>query len=166
MTEYLLTPSSSPPRGAGTKVVVIGYGNDLRGDDAAGRLAAAAVASWCLPGVEVISAHQLAPELSVHLACARLVIFVDATVTAHAAGVGRLEPGASPVGVGHMSDPRWLLGLTAALHGNHPEAWLVTVPARGLGLGESLSAAAAAGLEEALTAVRKLIKKGLSAGRG
>jgi Ni,Fe-hydrogenase maturation factor len=58
--------------------VVIGYGNDLRGDDALGPLAATAVAEWDMPGVQAIAAHQLMPELAEPLAQADLAIFVDA----------------------------------------------------------------------------------------
>src|SRR5690242_2835552 len=60
--------------------VVIGYGNDIRGDDAAGPLAARAVAAWGAPGVRALAAHQLTPELAEALAAAELAIFVDAGV--------------------------------------------------------------------------------------
>jgi hypothetical protein len=59
--------------------------------------------------------------------------------------------------LGHVSDPRGLLALTEALYGRCPEAWLVAVPARSLGLGEPLSPAAAAGLRQAVDATRALI---------
>src|SRR5262245_1795360 len=61
-------------------VVVIGYGNDLRGDDAVGLRAAQAVAAWDMPGVCGLAVHQLTPELAEILAGAALAIFVDARV--------------------------------------------------------------------------------------
>jgi hydrogenase maturation protease len=62
--------------------LVIGYGNDLRGDDAVGPLAATVVAAWDMPGVQVLAVHQLMPELAETLVAADLAIFVDARVPA------------------------------------------------------------------------------------
>src|SRR5436305_5490516 len=67
------------PRGT---VVVIGYGNTLRGDDAAGPRAARAVASWDLPGVIAKAVPQLTPELAELVAAAHLAVFVDARLAA------------------------------------------------------------------------------------
>jgi hypothetical protein len=61
-------------------VLVVGYGSDLRGDDAAGRHAADAVAGRALPGVRVLSLPQLLPEVADDLSRADLAIFVDASV--------------------------------------------------------------------------------------
>jgi hydrogenase maturation protease len=139
-------------------VLVIGYGNELRGDDAVGWLAAERVAAWGLPGVEVLSLRQLTPELCERLATARQVIFIDASAEGdEAARVRSLAPSQGDAALGHISDPRWLLGLTEALHGHRPEAWLMTVPARSLELGAPLSATARRGLETALRAVRELL---------
>ena len=54
-------------------LVVIGYGNELRGDDGAGPRVARAVAAHNLPGVQIITAHQLTPEMADGLAEARVV---------------------------------------------------------------------------------------------
>src|SRR5690349_11507086 len=59
--------------------LVIGYGNDLRGDDAVGQRVAMAVARWRRPGVMAIAAHQLTPELATWLVRAKFAIFVDAS---------------------------------------------------------------------------------------
>jgi len=63
---------------AANGVLVIGYGNDLRGEDCAGRLAAESISQWDCPDVEAMSLHQLGPELAWNIAASRLVIFVDA----------------------------------------------------------------------------------------
>src|SRR5262245_30725916 len=57
-------------------VVVVGYGNELRGDDAVGPRVAQAVAAWDLPGVCGLAIHQLTPELAEILAAAARAIFV------------------------------------------------------------------------------------------
>jgi len=51
--------------GDAARVLVIGYGNTLRGDDGLGQRAAEALAQRALPdGVEVLSCHQLTIELA------------------------------------------------------------------------------------------------------
>ena len=51
--------------------LVIGYGNTLRGDDAVGPRAAAAVHGGGLPGVDALAVAQLTPVLAEPLAAAR-----------------------------------------------------------------------------------------------
>jgi hydrogenase maturation protease len=138
-----------------TRLLVIGYGNELRRDDAVGPRAARAVAAWRFLGVEGIAAHQLTPELAELIGEAERVVFVDA---------GRddvvlmrpLEPSRTTHVLGHAGEPRELLALAAALYGRRPAAWLITLPAPELGFGEGLSTAAEHGLAEALRQIRTL----------
>ena len=61
--------------------LVLGYGNTLRRDDGVGvRAAELMAADPRFAGVEVLTAYQLTPELSLDIATASLVIFVDADV--------------------------------------------------------------------------------------
>ena len=64
-------------------VLVIGYGNDLRSDDAVGKRVAEAVATWKLPSVQALAVHQLTPELTVKLTDVDRAIFVDAYTATH-----------------------------------------------------------------------------------
>jgi hydrogenase maturation protease len=140
------------------QTLVIGYGNELRGDDAAGPRVAEAVAGWRLDGVRAVTVPQLTPELSEVIAAARAVIFADAALDAssNAVQVHPLEA-CQDKGLGsHCVDPRSLLALAQALYGKCPPAWLVTVPARDFAIGEPLSEHAQRGLREALECVRQL----------
>jgi hydrogenase maturation protease len=152
----------SPDRSTDGAAVVIGYGSELRGDDAAGPRAARAVAAWGRPGVRAVAVHQLTPELAEALAAARLAVFIDAAAgTAEGVVcVRRLRPVDAAGALGHTSDPRQLLALARALYGRHPPAWLVTVPAPCLELGAGLSAAAERGLAVALRWVARLVEEG------
>ena len=138
-----------------TRLLVIGYGNELRRDDGVGPRAARAVAAWQLPGVEGVAAHQLMPELAERIGEAERVVFVDAgqddVVLTRPIG-----PGQAARVPGHTGEPRELLALAEALYGRRPEAWLITLPAPELGFGEGLSAAAEHGLAEALRQIRTL----------
>jgi hydrogenase maturation protease len=149
-----------------TRLLVIGYGNELRRDDGVGPRAARAVAAWQLPGVEGVAAHQLTPEFAERIGEAERVVFVDA---GHDDVVltRPLEPSRAAQVLGHTGGPRELLALAEALCGRRPGAWLITLPAPELGFGEGLSAAAELGLAEALRQIRTLTgESGGEEGRG
>jgi hydrogenase maturation protease len=140
-----------------TPVLVIGYGNELRCDDAVGPEAARRVAAWEKSGIAALAVHQLTPELAALLADAEMAVFVDAGADGVASEV-RLKPEAGArAGMGHASDPCRLLALTEAVYGRRPEAWLVTIPAADFGLGADLSAVAEAGLSAALVRIERLV---------
>jgi hydrogenase maturation protease len=146
----------APPRAT---ILVIGYGNALRGDDGVGPRVAATVAGWGRPDLEALGVHQLTPELAVPLAAAELAIFVDARLAGagEAVEIRPLEPAFPQQTFGHRGDPRSLLALAGAIYGRHPRAWSVTVPAANLALGEGLSPTAEDGLEVALRRISNLI---------
>lgn len=159
---------ASPPRAPGADILVIGFGNPLRSDDAAGPRAAEAVAAWGLPNVRALDVRQLHPELAEPLSAARLAIFVDARLAADGdrVRVRPVEPAGSDPAPGHVSDPCSLLALAHAAFGSHPRAWLVTVPATDLALGEGLSPTAERALAAALGTIASLIESELDDGRG
>ena len=143
-------------------LLVIGYGNELRGDDAAGPHVAAAVAGWRLPGVQTQVCHQLTPELAEPIAAARRVVFVDAALKAltPTVQVRRIQPGGSGPGVAHTGHPAWLLGLVWTAFGQCPPAWWVTVPAEEFEFGQGLSDTAQRGVAAALDEIRRICALG------
>jgi len=146
------------PRACGLRVV-IGYGNELRRDDGAGPWVARAVAARELPGVVALDAHQLLPEMAEVLADARLAVFVDATVAQDATGVAvePVEPRLDQGSVSHFGGPGALLAMTRHIYRRCPRAWLVTVPAHDVALGESMTPATRALCEAAVRMVVQLV---------
>jgi hydrogenase maturation protease len=129
-------------------VLVVGYGNPLRGDDAAGPRTAALLASQqLLPGAQIEIRHQLTPELAHDVAASRVVIFVDATTR-----VGPGELVIEPVGSArrwrgsHDVEAATILDLADELYGCRPTAFLAELGAQRLDLGDDLSPAVAASL--------------------
>jgi hydrogenase maturation protease len=138
------------------QILIVGYGNELRGDDAVGVRIARAVETWELPNVCVLTPAQLTPELAATLAGVEFAIFVDAGPGA-AAGDFRLAPVApSEAGrlEGHIAEPGDLLGLTAALYQRSPQAWYLTIPPTDMSFGAGLSAETARGMVAALRYLR------------
>jgi hydrogenase maturation protease len=61
------------------RILIIGYGNPLKSDDGLGWHAAQELSRELTPpGVKVIRAHQLTPELAEEASTAELVLFIDA----------------------------------------------------------------------------------------
>jgi hydrogenase maturation protease len=139
-------------------VLVIGYGNTLRGDDGIGPAVAGAVAGLGLPGVRVLVARQLTPELAADIADARLVVFVDAAAGPEPVTAVRLGAAAGGPVMTHAADPRDLLALARAAYGRSPEAWLVTAAGADFGFRDGLSPTARENAREALGRVEGLIR--------
>ena len=134
--------------------LVVGYGSDLRRDDAAGRHVVRAIAARGLAGVRTLEVHQLTPELAAEIATSRKVVFVDAAVGAETVERRSIDRAAVATGgATHHADPADLLALTRHTHGAAPPAILVTIPAADLGLGEELSPATRRHVAEAIEMV-------------
>lgn len=145
-------------------ILIIGYGNPLRGDDAAGRLVAEAVADWDHPQMQSLSVHQLTPELAADIAAARRVVFVDAFVCATESPPEvtltplTLDIAAPPASVysAHAAAPHELLAMAQALFGATPEACFCAIPACCFEPGAPLSSMAAKGVQQALQRIAVL----------
>jgi hydrogenase maturation protease len=140
--------------------VVIGYGNDLRGDDAVGQRVAMSVARWRWPDVMALAAHQLTPELATWLVHAKFAIFVDASREDESLSpqFKRIEPSSVQLTHGHTGDPQVLLALTQLAYGSCPPALWITIPARHFDFGANLSSTARCGAAAALRHIRALIR--------
>jgi hydrogenase maturation protease len=139
------------------RILVIGYGNELRGDDGLGPKLACAIDALALPDVAVLVCHQLTPELADPLSRAEFAVFIDARIDG-SSGV-QLHPLHEPQRASfspHASDPAALLALSRAVYGVAPHGWWLTLPAVDLGIGEGLSLAAQESFERGLAAFRQL----------
>lgn len=140
--------------------LVIGIGNTLRGDDGAGVVATLEAGRRWPDRLEVITVHQLVPELAERIRGATRVVFVDASTTASDAIVTALDPDEAPSAT-HTWSPRTLLGLARRAYGTAPaEAWLVEIPAGSFGFAESISAGTAAAIVRAAAIIGRLADVG------
>jgi len=142
---------------ANGKLLVIGYGNTLRGDDGVGPRVAEAVGALGLPGVRTLSCQQLSPEHAAPIALADTVIFVDAAVDAPQEVQWRpLTPNDTSQLLAHAADPRTMLALSRDVFGHVPRAWWLTIPAERMEFTEELTPAAERGCAEALARIQAL----------
>jgi len=151
-------------------VLVIGYGNPLRGDDGVGPLIAEELArQLCDPEckVQVVACHQLSPELAELVAETRAVIFVDASVELKPGDV-RVSPVApdrfSPAVFVHSMKPSALLATASELFGQAPPAKSVGIGASSFDVGMNLTAPVQRAVATAVAAVQKEIAVCLARG--
>jgi hydrogenase maturation protease len=144
-----------------SSLLVIGYGNTLRRDDGVGPKVADAIAELDLPEVRVLNCALLTPELADPISQAKRVVFVDAAVDApREVQLRKLQPAGSSQIMAHAANPATMLALARDVFGHAPEAWLLTIPAEEMGIGEELSALAERGFATAVEEIRKLAGQG------
>ena len=145
----------------GVGVLVIGYGNPLRGDDGIGRHAAELLAGDPrLDGAQVLTSHQLVPELAEDISRASLVVLIDASLRGEpgSLSVRRVEPHpATPATWSHHLDPEALADLAEALYGAAPPMVLVSVAAGSFAGDDRLSVPLRRALPEVVEAVAGVI---------
>ena len=126
------------------KILIIGIGNPLRGDDGLGwhliQVLAQTYAS--IPDIAVQHVQQLTLDLVEPVGQAKLVVFVDARLGDELGKItvdpiqanSRLD---SPIS--HFFDPDTLLSAVQGLYGKHPEAVVVSVTSNLFDITEELS---------------------------
>ena len=137
-------------------VLVVGYGSELRGDDAAGPTAARRLAEL---GFDALAVHQLTPEIAERCAAARVVFFLDAD-TGLPPGEVLIErlraSGLFPArATEHHATPAGVMRLARVAYGAEPEAWLLRMGCHQFEIGAGLSAEADRAVSRAVEAVLK-----------
>jgi hydrogenase maturation protease len=116
--------------------LVIGIGNELRGDDGIGPHVVNALPDR--PDLKTMTVHQLVPELADRIRTTQRVLFVDASLDGADVCLRQIEPSMHR-GVGHSCSPAALLGWTRFAYAEAPEAWLLSIPSSSFEFGNTLS---------------------------
>lgn len=147
-----------------TRVLVLGWGNPSRGDDALGpelvrRLEALAPERTGWRQHAFLTDFQLQPEHALDLAQHDLVLFADASVAAgEPYTFSRVQPERDASFTSHALSPSALLAVHRQLFGGEaPEAYLLALRGEAFELGQALSAPARGRLEAALALAVKLL---------
>lgn len=136
-------------------LVVFGWGNESRGDDALGPLLLARTRAWGATcptlGLDVVEGFQLQVEDIEELQGRELALFLDASVEAEAPfAFTELREARDPSFTTHALSPAALLHAYRAVLGQAPPpAFLLAVRGERFELGEGLSLRAAANLAAA-----------------
>lgn len=125
-------------------VLIIGYGNILRGDDGVGpRVAELLDREYDRnPNIGVIACHQLTPELAPAIAAVERLILIDAEAGGRAGEIRRRElvpESSGGSGLTHHIAPGCLLAIAERLYGAAPHTTLYTVIGGSFSAGEGLT---------------------------
>ncbi|WP_428938089.1 hydrogenase maturation protease [Fontivita pretiosa] len=141
--------------------LVIGCGNPLRSDDAAGWVVAERVSRMIGPDrAAVLVVHQLTPELAAPVSRAGQVIFIDAAADLPPGELclSTIEPAASHgASMTHVLDASRLLALAGRVFGRCPPAHLLAIGGTDFGIGQRLSAVVQQACEVAARRVCELV---------
>jgi hydrogenase maturation protease len=122
-------------------ILIIGYGNTLRGDDGVGYYAAVMLAER-LPGLTVLACHQLNVELAEAVSRANYVIFIDAREGAQPGHIALevVQPLTMPRrAFSHHLTPAALLECARQIYGRQPQGVTFSVEGQAFGFSEQLS---------------------------
>jgi hydrogenase maturation protease len=148
-------------------ILIIGYGNPLRGDDGVGPHIAQQL-SECVTrrDVEVLARHQLTIELAEPISRAEQVIFVDAAVNAEPGAIVVnciSAPDAPPVTGTHQLDPSLLLAYAREWYGNAPSALLIAIGGAVFDYSELLSSPVQAAVPRVLRLIEGFLRNSYTA---
>jgi hydrogenase maturation protease len=137
-------------------VLIFGWGNPSRGDDALGPLFVERIEALNLPGVECLTDFQLQIEHALDLQERQRVLFVDASIEAtEPFSVTPIGPQKDASFTSHAMSPQAVLQVYCDLEDQAPPpCWLLAIRGERFELGEPLSVNAKANLETAVNWVR------------
>ena len=144
-------------------ILIIGYGNPLRGDDAVGPVAAAALAGLYEKdtAVDVLTVQQLAPELAEKVARYDLAVLVDARLQAPAGQVILedvvLSSRKSSRPFSHHMTPHELLAITQELYRVSPRMVMASITTESFEVGSPLTAEVETALAPLIERIKSLV---------
>ena len=145
-----------------TNVLVFGYGNLSRGDDALGPLVIEYIEkNISFDGLEIITDFQLQIEHALDIEGRQLVLFIDASVACnHTFSFTRLAPEKDKSYTTHAMSPSSVLEVyQSVVHKEPPPCFLLSIQALNFELGTGLSNQAQHNLNQTIIFVRKLLDK-------
>lgn len=150
-------------------LLIIAYGNTLRGDDGAGPALGELVERRCRGRsmeARLLLCHQLTPELVMELIRPGIaqVLFCDARVPIpgddnRGVAFKPLKPGGGGTTIGHHLSPETLLLLAKGLYQCEIPAWQLTVPGYTFEVGQSFSRSTRQALDEAEPLVESFLAR-------
>lgn len=141
-------------------ILVLGYGNPSRGDDALGPLLLDFVErQFDLARIELLTDFQLQIEYALDLQGRELVLFVDASVAcSEAFDFVELQPARDNSYTSHAMSPAAVLAVFQSVTGQHPPpSFLLSIQGLSFELGAGLSDEADGNLRQACMFAERLL---------
>ncbi|MBK7813516.1 MAG: hydrogenase maturation protease [Rhodocyclaceae bacterium] len=143
-------------------ILVFGWGNPSRGDDALGPLFVERIEALKLPHVECLTDFQLQVEHALDLQGRQRVLFVDASVGAATPfEVGEIQPMPDASFTTHALSPQAVMQVHVDLNDEPPPpCWLLAIRGDKFDLGTPLGEEASAHLDAAILWARAWLQAG------
>jgi hydrogenase maturation protease len=142
-------------------ILIIGYGNLLRGDDAAGIVAARELEKYFRDDddVEVIAAQELMPEMVELVSRSNFVLFLDASSDENPGSISclPLEAEDDTCRLTHHLSPAVLLKAAQEIYGETPTAVSLTLAGWSFNLNHELSSQACERLPELIRQAKEIV---------
>ena len=143
-------------------ILIFGYGNLSRGDDALGPLLLEHIESHCdLSTIELLTDFQLQIEHALDLEHRSLVLFVDASVACiNSFDFSQLSAAKDKSYTTHAMSPAAVLAVYVSIKKQTPPpSFLLCIKAESMELGEALSSAAENNLQQACLFIKPLLQQ-------
>jgi hydrogenase maturation protease len=138
-------------------LLIFGYGNPSRGDDAIGPALLDRLAELNLPHVELLTDFQLQVEHAMDLQNRERVLFIDASIScAPPYELTRLHAQKDKSYTSHAVNPSAVLHAYQELYGAPPAAYFLAVRGERFELGEDISEAASGNMDASFELLRAL----------
>lgn len=142
-------------------ILIIGYGNPLRGDDSVGQhIAWTLQHDWKRSYVQVLAVYQLTPELVEDISRVNLVIFIDARIGDTPGTIihEAVHPKDGTGAFTHHVTPSSLLAASRQLYGVCPMALSFTVIGRCFDYDEALSPEVEAAIPALIENIERIVQ--------
>lgn len=144
------------------RALIIGFGSEIRGDDAFGPHIAYELENLVPPSVTVDTCQGLTPDIALTLSEVDLVIFVDCAVGPEPGVVNhqRIETNDDKsLSMVHFLSPQSLMTWCGSLYGKLPEAHVFTVAGKCYDIADSLTEPVQQAVPKVIDSVMKLLEE-------
>ncbi|SRR6266496_1038853 len=145
------------------RTLIIGVGNPLRCDDGVAWQVISDLSRQGVPqDVEVITQHQLTPELAFPASQSETVLFLDAAVDGQGGELRcqAVTPQRASGVFSHEFSPGTILSLAQELYGKRPQGFVISLGGECFDHGETLSPCVQKNLPRAVSFIKELVTKG------
>jgi len=142
------------------RVLIVAFGNPLRSDDGLAWRAAEELTNLGLPAdIEIITRHQLTPELALEASQAETVLFVDAAQSGVPGDIAQSPVKAESLtaAFSHECSPAAMLGIAQEIYGSSPQAFTISLCGECFDHGETLSTKVEENLPRLVALIRDLV---------
>ena len=139
--------------------LVIGYGNPMRSDDAAGIYAVNEITKKKIPGVVTATMQQIQVELLEEAVYCDKVIFVDAATKEDEVSIKKIQMSTSELVSTHHLSPDLFLQLAKTIYEKDLDLYVCSIKGENFAVGNLLSAETAKRVRKAVDMVCSLVSE-------